>query len=147
MPDPAVELPITALTCTFSLDHYLLLLRVACYTNTNKRFIIVDDSVYFIISLCSSTHTHTVLSSCTTLIEGSRICLQTLRLTSVHPVSCRMMVSRVCRSDQSWLKGLQMIQFEVTRHSNPPESPILEVGRISLFPLLALWGNKNWPPV
>ena len=29
----------------------------------------------------------------------------------------------------------------------PSVSSILEVGRISLFPLLALWGNKNWPPV
>ena len=49
-------------------------------------------------------------------------------------------------SEQNGLKGLQMVQFECPRHWNPSVSSILEVGRISLFPLLALWGNKNGLP-
>ena len=39
-----------------------------------------------------------------------------------------------------------MVQFEYPRHWNPSVSSKLEVARISLFPLLALWGNKNWLP-
>ena len=48
--------------------------------------------------------------------------------------------------EQNWLKGLQIVQFECPRHWNPSASSIFEVGRISLFPLLALWGNKNGLP-
>ena len=32
------------------------------------------------------------------------------------------------------------------RHLKPSVSFSFEVCRSSLFPLLALWGNKNWPP-
>ena len=39
-----------------------------------------------------------------------------------------------------------MVQFEYPGHPNPSVSSNFGVGRISLFPLLALWGNKNWPP-
>ena len=39
-----------------------------------------------------------------------------------------------------------MVQFECPRHGNPSVSSIFKVGGISLFPLLALWGNKNWLP-
>ena len=45
-----------------------------------------------------------------------------------------------------WLKGLHMVQFECPRHWKPTVSSNFEVGRIALFPLLAFWGNKNWPP-
>ena len=41
----------------------------------------------------------------------------------------------------------QMVQYECPRHRNPSVSSNLEVARISLFPLLALWGNKNGSPV
>ena len=49
-------------------------------------------------------------------------------------------------SEQNGLKGLQVVQFECPRHWNPSVLSILEVARISLFPLLALWGNKNGLP-
>ena len=45
------------------------------------------------------------------------------------------------------LKLLQLVQFECQRHPNPPVSSISGLRRISLFSLLALWGNKNWPPI
>ena len=50
-------------------------------------------------------------------------------------------------SEWIWLNGLQMVQFEPPRHWNPSVSSILEVARISLFPLLALWGNRIGSPV
>ena len=49
-------------------------------------------------------------------------------------------------SKQNGLKGLQMVQFECPRHSNPSVSSILRKGKFSQLPLLALWGNKNWLP-
>ena len=48
--------------------------------------------------------------------------------------------------ESEWCKGLQMVQFEGPRHWKSPVSFYFEVGRIPLFPLLTLWGNKNWPP-
>ena len=39
-----------------------------------------------------------------------------------------------------------MVQDWCPRHSKPTVSFSCEVCRSSLFPLLALWGNKNWPP-
>ena len=47
---------------------------------------------------------------------------------------------------QKWLNKLQMVEFECHRHWKPSVSFSFGVGTISLFPLLALWGNKNWPP-
>ena len=41
---------------------------------------------------------------------------------------------------------MQLVQFECPNHSNSWVSSILKVGRISLFSVLALWGNKNWTP-
>ena len=56
-------------------------------------------------------------------------------------------MSRVGKnSEQHWLKGLQMIQFECPRHWNSSVSSILGVGKFSQLPILALWGNKNWLP-
>ena len=48
--------------------------------------------------------------------------------------------------EQNWLKGLQMVQFECPRHSNPSVSSILGDGKFSQLPKLALWGNKNGLP-
>ena len=39
-----------------------------------------------------------------------------------------------------------MVQFECPRHPNPSVSSNFGVGRIPLFQLLGLSGNKNWPP-
>ena len=49
-------------------------------------------------------------------------------------------------SGQNGLKGLQMVQFECPRHSNPSVSSILGDGKFSQLPKLALWGNKNGLP-
>ena len=48
--------------------------------------------------------------------------------------------------EQDGLNWLQMVQFEWPRHWKPLVLFNFEVGWISHFPLLALWGNKNWPP-
>ena len=39
-----------------------------------------------------------------------------------------------------------MVQDWCPRHSKPSVSFSFGVGRMSLFSILALWGNKNWPP-
>ena len=39
-----------------------------------------------------------------------------------------------------------MVQDWCPRHSKPTVSFSFEVGRMSLSSILALWGNKNWPP-
>ena len=39
-----------------------------------------------------------------------------------------------------------MVQFECYRHWNPSVLSISGVGWISLYSLLASWGNKNWTP-
>ena len=45
-------------------------------------------------------------------------------------------------SKQKGLNRVQMVQFECPKHPKPPVSFFSGVGRIPLFPLLALWGNK-----
>ena len=49
-------------------------------------------------------------------------------------------------SEQKGLNGRQMVQFECPRQRKPPVSFNFEVGCNPPFQLLALWGNKNWPP-
>ena len=49
-------------------------------------------------------------------------------------------------SEQKGLGRLQMVQFECPRHWNPSVSSSFGVWRVPFSPLLALWGNKNWPP-
>ena len=51
-------------------------------------------------------------------------------------------------SKRKGLNGLQMVPFENCLNAPSFESPWsnFEFGRIPLFPLLALWGNKNWLP-
>ena len=41
---------------------------------------------------------------------------------------------------------MEMVQFEYPRHWKPSVSSTFGFGRIPFSPLLALWGNKNWPP-
>ena len=51
-------------------------------------------------------------------------------------------------SKRKGLNGLQMVPFENCLNAPSFESPWsnFEFGRIPLFPLLALWGNKKWLP-
>ena len=57
--------------------------------------------------------------------------------------------------EQNELKRLQINKFECSRHPNPLPHSFLELGEFSflhmspldsLFSILALWGNKKWPP-
>ena len=41
---------------------------------------------------------------------------------------------------------LKMVQDGCPKHSKPTVSFSFGVGRMSLSSILALWGNKNWPP-
>ena len=42
---------------------------------------------------------------------------------------------------------MDMAQFECPRYWKPSVSSNFEVGRIPFSHLLAIWGNKNWPPI
>ena len=44
--------------------------------------------------------------------------------------------------EQKGPRGMQMVLFECPRHW---KTPVLSTFGISPFPLLALWGNNNWP--
>ena len=48
--------------------------------------------------------------------------------------------------EQNGLKGMQMVQFECPGHSHPFCLIHLGNWENSPFSILALWGNKNWPP-
>merc|ERR1712115_478874 len=42
-------------------------------------------------------------------------------------------------------KGCNLSSLDAPGTQNPLSHPVLELGEFP-FPLLALWGNKNWPP-
>ena len=44
------------------------------------------------------------------------------------------------------LMGCNWSSFIVTGTENPLSHPLLGLEAFPVFPLLALWGNKNWPP-
>ena len=49
--------------------------------------------------------------------------------------------------EQEGFNGMQMVQFECPRHSNPTLSFNFETCRMTPFLLLAVSGNKKWAPI
>ena len=56
----------------------------------------------------------------------------------------KLWIKSFCQ-DFSW-KKLKMVQDWCHRHSKPSVSSISKTGTLPFSPLLALWGNKYWPP-